>query len=278
MSSLSSSPPSALTGLILSRDQRKAAGVGEGYFDTYNSAISQDYMRDLAEYMYNKYQSPAAMARQYEEAGLNRNFASQSGGNIDVPSNSFRSNISESQGRIVNQNLQAFNSILGLIRTGVDSVSQITNLPKDLAIKEYEKAIAQYNSLTAKGKADEQSWKVTSAMAKGLYDAAYYGGANIDASKFSAGEGIELSSEGFANSPAINQANLRNALMDLKVKTAGWDLNNLKPAQLSQINEMIDNIAVRTDFLGVQKDMYSSLKAAGVLAPIIVSLLKLIAL
>lgn len=275
MSSLSVTPPSALNGLIYSRAQRENAGVSSfDYVDTYNSAISQDYARELAEYMYNKYQSPSAMARQYEEAGINRNFAAQSGGNIDTPSNTFRSNISESHGRTVNQNLQAFNSALSLISTGINAVSDITNLPKDLAIKDYEKQLANFNSLTAKGKSEEQQWKTLSAMVKSLYDSAYYGGANVNPEIFNAGEGVNLSASGFANSPALKQAELRNSLMDIKNRTADWDLDNLKPAQLKQLNQMIEKLGVETDYLGIQKEMYSSLKAAGVLAPIIVSLLK----
>lgn len=231
------------------------------YIDVINGLVNQDYNLAMAEYLYNKYKSPAAMARQYEEAGINRNFASQSGGDVGTPSNNFKSSYTQSRAQSLQNTLSIINSTLGLITQGVETVSNLTNLPKDLAFKEWRNVAAAFD-------ANIKDNQVMSSLMKAYYDQAYYGGV-----QFSPWDMNGLHYD-IANSPAMNQASLRNALMELKVKTQDWDLNNLKPAQLSQINEMIDNVARRTSFLGLQEDLYSQLKAAGILAPIIVSLIK----
>lgn len=257
------SAPSALDYGIYNKTQRESAGVGTDYRDTYNTAAQNDYQLALQEYLYNKYQSPAAMARQYEEAGLNRNFASTNSRDIHSPSNSYRSNVSESEGRRVSNTLATINSVLGLISTGVDTVSQLTNLPKDLAFKEWRNVAAGFDADIASNKAIQE-------LMKAYYAQSFYGGVKFEPWDVN-GQTFDVS-----GSPAMQQALSRNELMSLKVALADYDLNNIKPSQLKQINETIDNIAQRTSFLGLQEDTYYQLKSMGLLAPIIVSLLKML--
>lgn len=250
---------------ITTVDERKARGYtpDSAYIDLVNDLENQKYDLAVREYLYNKYQSPEAMARQYEEAGLNRNFASQSGGNIQAPSDNFKSSYSESRKNSIASDLQTMNSILGLISTGVNTVSELTALPKDLAFKQWRNVAAAMDANIADSKAIQE-------LMKAYYAQSYYGGVKFEPWDMN---GVSYDP---SNSPAMLQSNLRNELMDIKVRSANWDLDNLKPAQLEQLNEMIENLGARTDFLGLQKDMWSTLKTMGVLTPIIVSLLKLL--
>lgn len=265
MSNLSASgAPRALDYVINSPVERKGYGISSNsaYIDTINSARMADYEKDYAEYLYNKYQSPEAYAKLLEDAGINRNFAgANSGGTISNPSGGFRSNVGELRSKNIANTLSTINAIIGAVNAGVNVVSELSGLPKDLAFKEYRNVLAAHNANIA----DSEEM---SRLMKAMYDQSYYGGVVFPEFEMN---GVNYN---ISQSPAMQQAFSRNALMDLKVKLANFDLNNLKPEQVRQIQENIDKLAIQSDYLGIQKDMYSTLKASGLLVPIIVSLLK----
>ena len=278
MSELGAIPPPVMTSqVITSRQDRKNAGVSSyDYVDAYNNAMAIDNERAYNEYLYNRYSSPSAYMKQLEEAGLNSAFA-VGGSPSSSPSSStqsFNSNVSQAHQISLNNKLAIFNSILSGISQGVNIISNTSAIPQDQAYRVWRNAIAGIDAGTHKYKSD-------SAFAKSIADMIYYLGYQSSGYLDKNGNPVRspYSVDGSEtidpyHSMFVNQQALRNALMEIKNSTASWDLNNLKPAQLEQLNKMIENISGRTSFLGLQEDMYSALKASGLLAPIIVALIK----
>lgn len=254
LSILPTSAPNIADYIVTNPKQRRELGISPAYADTYNSAMANKYQADYNEYIYNKYQSPSAMAQQYEAAGLNRNFAEQSGGNISVPNQNFKSNIQQNQ-------LDIVNTLIGAVSKGVELTSELTSLPKDLAFKQYRNILAGHNINIADS-------REMSALARAFYDASYYGGVSYDPWIMN-GTTWDPS-----NSPAMNQADLRNTLMKFKIDSAKWDLENLKPEELKRIQALIRQIGANAGISEKTLQWFDTSKFAAIYGPAILSLIR----
>lgn len=256
-SNLSLQAPDISNYIITSPKQRREAGIGSAYVDTYNSAGLQRYQSDLSEYFYNKYNSPAAMANQYEAAGLNRNYASTNTSPASVPSGAgFKSNTMQNK-------IEAVNTLIGAVAKGVELTSELTNLPKDLAFKEWRNILTAEQGSIAKSRS-------LSALARAYYDAMYYGGAHYLIPSWT----DSSMSWDLENSPAMIQSDLRNSLMRFKIDSAKWDLEHLKPEELKRIQAMIRQIGANAGLSEKTLQWFDTSKFAAIYGPAILSLIR----
>lgn len=140
---------------IINRDERVANNIGITYLDQYNDAQLAKYNNEYNYWLWQQqaeYNSPANQVARAKEAGLNPNViaGNVSSGNLNSTPESranFKSHIFENKMQGVNVGLNAFNSVLDAIKTGVQSVSGISGIPDD--ISSYRKMI---NSTMSEGR------------------------------------------------------------------------------------------------------------------------------
>lgn len=221
---------------------------------------NQQYQNAYNEYLYNKYQSPSALAEQYEAAGLNRNFAQQGPqGNIQPSASANMHNDALSNSLKV---VQGVNALLSAVAQGVGITSDILSIPKDQAYKTWRNMIASQN-------ADIASSRALSVLSKAYYDSMYYGGRKVSPWEMNGEKWDPL------KSPAMTQAGLRNDVMELMKGIRKYDLNTMKPEQYNYLQKQIESLGTRIGIDQKTLEFFDANSFSRILAPFLMFLTKL---
>lgn len=205
----------------------------------YSSAALQDAQNAYNRWLYEHYQSPAAMRRQYEEAGLNYNFAAQGANGSPQPA---------STATIQNKSLSSIvsvasmlNGFLGAMNEGTNLVRNIQAVPQDIAAKKWKSMLLGAQTELTKNKADSAFWKA-------VFDEMIYSGKPREAfTYYDPATGLSYNQQ---DSVAFGQQLLRNRAMDLMNQLRSYDLNNIKPLEVQKLSDQISLIANQVGISG----------------------------
>ena len=136
-----STAPSLEDRQVYSPRARKEAGVSSSYVDQYNDSQLAQYNNEYNYWLWQQqaeYNSPANQMARAREAGLNPNVVAGnvSSGNLSSTPESkanYKSHIFENKMQAVNTGINAFNSVINAVKDGVQSVSQLSGIPMDIA-------------------------------------------------------------------------------------------------------------------------------------------------
>lgn len=211
---------------------------------TFSSAALQDAQNKYNLWLYQNFQSPAAMMKQYEEAGLNPNFAA--GGANGSPASASQATIqNKTVGNIVSI-ASLLNGFLGAMNQGVNLISDMQALPLDIAAKKWKNMLLSNQSRLAGSKAD-------SAFARAIFDEMFY--MNYPHGESMTPGGVSFNPQG---SPAFQQMLSRNEVLNLTKMLREYDLNNLKPLERSKIMESVRALSNQANISQKTLDYFDS--------------------
>lgn len=286
MAGISASTPAPVLNQILSKDARKAAGIGDTYIDTYNDSQLAKYNNEYNYWLWQQqaeYNSPVNQVARLKEAGLNPNFNSIDGtGNLNTTPTSnanYRSDIRSKEIAQAQLGLNAFNMILDSISQGVSAYQKIQNTPN--TTRQYLK-MAQENNWYGQ-KADNLLKDIRNLV--GLRDDL---GIDID-SIFSlyapSGQNISYNqnytSDSFeflpntSNSINYRSKELGNDLRALESELKQYDLTNLKPEEKELLQKRITQVGLANGLTEKQINSFNAMlgtKMASALLPILLKM------
>lgn len=225
-------------------------------------AIVNDATNNYNRMLYENYESPSALRSQYESAGLNYAFTGDA--SHGAPASAQAPDVSNRTASNMVTAAGLLNTFLSAASEGAGLISQIAGIPYDIAAKKWRSILAGNN-------ADLAGSKASSAAAKAIFDEMFYKGADYSKNGTYTLNGITYNYQG---SPAMNQAILRNSAMSLMNDLRKYDLNNLRPAQLSKINADLNFLGLRSGLISKQIDWFEGGIAGKFLAPLLGILLK----
>lgn len=250
--------------------QRSAAGIGIGYADTYNDAQLAKYNNEYNYWLWQQqmaYNSPSAQVQRLKDAGLNPNYNSIEGaGNVSsIPSStaSFRSHGTADRMSMINSAIGGVQSFVSNIGTLVDSVSKLSNIPKDWRTTRYvvqdlienKRESATLDTLIKRLQYHWDNYQVTGK--KGFYNSF---GANGELKDY---QDVEAAPKSQIQKLQMGALGLLNELRE-------QDLTQMKPAEWSLIKERINLINEQLNLmnkqeqsLGKSNGWYNSLVGSG---------------
>lgn len=255
MAGISASTPAPELNQILSKDARKAAGIGDYYIDTYNDSQLAKYNNEYNYWLWQQqtdYNSPANQVARLKEAGLNPNFNSIDGtGNASsMPTSNanYRSDIYSKELAQAQTGIQAFNTLLTAIGQGVSAYSKIQNTPQNT--RAYLDLMQDLNIDSKIISNTKESYNVLKDLRDNfgididkeytLNSIAGLGGVGYSATELAAGHFINSD-----NSVNYSQKQLRNEAMELSNQMREFEAGNLQPLEEQKLREQIHQLGLK---------------------------------
>lgn len=273
--------------------------------DAQNQLNMAKYNNDYNYWLWKQqtaYNSPAEQVKRLKEAGLNPNFNSIEGaGNASSPSPSsgrlqsnylgaYQSSISAKAQRLneVNTILAGFNDLVKNIGQGFDMYRTYVSTPDNVDL--YRKALTTLMSNKSRSSSVDTMTKEI-AFELGTLGKVGYGDYGLTLSpESSAAFGSVLDSTPLGQAVIsdydtrrmgswLAQARYKNLVSDNAIKEVvkdlkEFELHKLQPKQLEKLENEIDNLFSRTNFIDTQNDMYARIKLGGMLLPFALMLFK----
>lgn len=262
--------------------------------DAQNQLNMAKYNNDYNYWLWQQqtqYNSPEQQVARLKAAGLNPNFNSIEGaGNASSPSPSqgkvqsnflgaYQAGISARAQRLNEANavISAFNDLVRNVGQGFDMYKTYVSTPTNEA-NSYRNALNLLTRSNATEKSiDSQLRSIFLDVAKGGKEGFFFGDHYYDDTPYGRAVLGELGEKALGEKLATARWNnlLKDtSLKDVTKRLKEYELNNLKPKELEKLQNEIDNLFSRTQFIDTQNEMYKTLKVGGMLLPFALMLFK----
>lgn len=277
MSGLSTTPPQM--DILTSPKDRRQAGVASAYADTYNQSQMAKYNNEYNYWLWQQqmeYNSPQQQRARLEAAGLNPNYNSVDTGNVSsIPSSSgsLTPSIGKNTASYMQAGLQGFNALIGAIGQGIEDVSKISGIPKD---------IGTYRQMLSDVMGHQRGIKEVEKVLKRI-QAAWSAHTELGIDLPFVFEGVTSNGDPWLYEPNWDQAQmyrnlgLRNSNLYETWQSRLFERQNLLPSEQEKLQKQVEILGQTFNLNEKQLEWFNALagtKVGSMLMPILVQFIK----